>query len=69
MNKTGSEILAQTVVFNTLIASHMALAFVVKGKRAFQGSGLLIAGVLFILGMQTVITATPQLREVFHLGF
>ena len=65
----SSETLARTIVFNTLIASHMILAFIVRGRLMFRLNKFLIIGVLFILALQTVITFNPFFQGIFRLGF
>ncbi len=64
-----SEEFARTAVFNTLIFSHMGIAFVVRGKSIFKFNPLLIFGVLIILILQIVITFSPFFQKIFHLGF
>ena len=65
----SSEILARTIVFNTLIISHMILAFIVRGKTIFKFNKFLIFGVLFTLILQAVITFNPFFQQIFRLGF
>lgn len=69
MKISGSETLARTIVFNALIFFHMTLAFVVRGKSIFKFNPFLVWGVLGILIIQAVITFTPFLQDIFHLGF
>lgn len=69
MKLSGSETLARTIVFNALIFFHMGLAFVVRGKSLFKFNPILIWGVLGILVLQIIITFTPFLQKIFHLGF
>jgi len=64
-----SETLARTIVFNTLIVSHMILAFVIRGKTIFKFNKFLILGVLFTFVLQTVITFNPFFQGIFRLGF
>jgi len=66
---SGSEILARTVVFNLLIASHMILAFIVRGKAIFRLNKFLIFAVLLTLVLQAVITFNPFFQKIFRLGF
>jgi len=65
----SSETLARTIVFNTLIVSHMILAFIVRGKTIFRLNKFLILGVLFTLILQAVITFNPFFQSIFRLGF
>jgi len=66
---SGSEMIARTVAFNLLIASHMALAFIVRGKLMFKLNKFLIIGVLATLLLQTIITFNPFFQNIFRLGF
>lgn len=65
----SSETLSRTIVFNTLIVSHMILAFIVRGKLMLKLNKFLIVGVLFTLILQGVITFNPFFQEIFRLGF
>lgn len=65
----SSETLARTIVFNMLIASHMMLAFIVRGKTIFRLNKFLILGVLSTLLLQAVITFNPFFQNIFRLGF
>lgn len=65
----SSETLSRTIVFNTLIVSHMVLAFIVRGKTFFRFNKFLILGVLFTLILQGVITFNPFFQGIFRLGF
>ena len=69
LKMSGSETLARTIVFNALIFFHMGLAFVVRGKSLFRFNPFLVWGVLGILIIQVIITFTPFLQKIFHLGF
>ncbi len=69
LDNGSSETLARTIVFNTLIASHMILAFIVRGKTIFRFNKFLILGVLFTLILQAVITFNPFFQSIFRLGF
>ena len=64
-----SEILARTIVFNLLIASHMILAFIVRGKAIFRLNKFLIIGVMLTIILQAVITFNPFFQSIFRLGF
>jgi len=64
-----SETFARTIVFNILIISHMAIAFVVRGGSIFKMNKFLIIGVLLTLLLQVIITFTPFFQSIFHLGF
>lgn len=65
----SSETLSRTIVFNTLIFSHMVLAFIVRGKLMFRLNKFLILGVLFTIILQAVITFNPFFQNIFRLGF
>jgi P-type Ca2+ transporter type 2C len=68
--KSGSsETLARTIVFNTLIVSHMILAFIVRGKTIFKFNKFLILGVTITLILQAIITLNPFFQQIFRLGF
>lgn len=65
----SSETFARTIVFNTLIASHMILAFIVREKTIFKFNKFLILGVLFTIILQVTITFNPFFQNIFRLGF
>ncbi|HBB76396.1 MAG: hypothetical protein A2186_01685 [Candidatus Levybacteria bacterium RIFOXYA1_FULL_41_10] len=67
--QSHSEVFARTVVFNTLIFSHMMLAFIVRGRLLFRGNRLLVASVLFTIFLQVIITVTPFFQDLFKIGF
>ncbi len=69
LDNGSSETFARTIVFNTLIASHMILAFVVRGKSIFKFNKFLILGVILTIILQTVITFNPFFQSIFRLGF
>ncbi|MDP2585417.1 MAG: cation-translocating P-type ATPase [Candidatus Levybacteria bacterium] len=69
LDNGSSEALARTIVFNALIASHMVLAFIVRGKTMFRFNKFLIFSVLFILILQAIITFNPFFQQIFRLGF
>lgn len=64
----SSETLARTIIFNVLIASHMILAFIVRGRLIFRLNKFLIVGVLFTIVLQAVITFNPFFQIIFRLG-
>jgi len=64
-----SETLTRTIVFNTLIVSHMILAFIVRGKTIFKFNRFLVLSVLFTLILQAAITFNPFFQHIFRLGF
>lgn len=66
---TYSETFARTIIFNILIFSHMAIAFVVRGGSIFKMNKFLVIGVLITLILQVIITITPVFQNIFHLGF
>lgn len=65
----SSDTLARTIIFNTLIASHMVLAFIVRGRLIFRLNKFLIIGVLFTIILQVAITFNPFFQQIFRLGF
>lgn len=69
LDNGSSETLARTIVFNTLIASHMILAFIVRGKTIFKFNKFLILGVILTITLQAVITFNPFFQKIFRLGF
>lgn len=69
LDNGSSETLARTIIFNALIASHMILAFIVRGKTIFRLNKFLILGVLFTIILQTAITFNPFFQNIFRLGF
>lgn len=64
----GSETLARTIIFNALIFSHMGIAFIVRGKSLLKFNPFLVWGILGIIILQALITFTPFLQGIFHLG-
>ncbi|MDP2649678.1 MAG: cation-translocating P-type ATPase [bacterium] len=64
-----SETFARTIVFNLLILSHMALAFLVRRELIFAANKFLILSVLGTILLQIIITTTPFFQQIFHLGF
>ncbi|MDO8583423.1 MAG: cation-transporting P-type ATPase [bacterium] len=69
LKMSGSEMLARTIVFNLMIASHMILAIVVRGKSIFRLNKFLVIAVLLTLILQTIITFNPFFQSIFRLGF
>ena len=65
----SSETFARTIVLNALVVSHMALAFIMRGKTIFKFNKFLILGVLFTLILQAIITFNPFFQQIFRLGF
>lgn len=64
-----SETFSRTIVFNVLVVSHMGIAFIVRGKSIFRINKFLIFAVLVTITVQLIITFTPSLQKIFHLGF
>ena len=64
----SSETLARTIIFNLLVVSHMALAFIVRGKSMFKLNKFLILGVGFILILQAFITFNPFFQQILKIG-
>lgn len=69
LDNGSSETLSRTIVFNTLIVSHMVLAFIMRGKTIFKFNKFLVIGVSFTLILQAVITFSPFFQQIFRLGF
>ncbi|MBF8250290.1 MAG: Calcium-transporting ATPase [Candidatus Levybacteria bacterium] len=65
----SSETFARTIVLNTLVVSHMALAFVMRGKTIFKFNKFLVLGVTLTLILQAIITFNPFFQQIFRLGF
>lgn len=64
-----SQTLSRTIIFNLLVFSHMALAFLIRGKSMFKVNKFLIIGVTITLIFQAVITLTPFFQTIFSIGF
>lgn len=69
LNMGYSETFTRTVIFNALILSHMAIAFVVRRHLIFKMNKFLVIGVIATLILQILITTIPSLQKIFHLGF
>ncbi|OGH08280.1 MAG: hypothetical protein A2171_00475, partial [Candidatus Levybacteria bacterium RBG_13_35_9] len=67
--KTQSEIFSKTAIFNLLIFSHLALAFLVRGKSMFKLNKLLFVTVGITILLQIIITTTPFFQALFKIGF
>lgn len=65
----SSETFSRTIVLNALVMSHMALAFVMRGKTIFRFNKFLVIGVTFTLILQAIITFNPFFQNIFRLGF
>nr|MBI5455734.1 cation-translocating P-type ATPase [Candidatus Levybacteria bacterium] len=68
LQKNG-ETFSRTVIFNLLIFSHMALAFLVRGGSIFKFNKLLVLSVFITIVLQLMITNVAFFQEIFHLGF
>lgn len=64
-----SETFARTITFNLLVFSHLAVAFLIRGKNIFKLNKFLIGAILFTILLQIIITTVPSLQKIFHLGF
>lgn len=62
-----SETFARTVVFNLLILSHLAIAFVVR-RNLSKINVFLVFTIIGTLILQTIITVHPFFQKIFHLG-
>ncbi len=67
--QTQSELLSRTIIFNLLIFSHLALAFLVRGGSIFKFNKLLTLSFAITLFLQVLISTTSPFREIFKLGF
>ena len=67
--RTSGELIARTIVFHLLVISHMALAFIVRGKNAFRPNKFLVFTVLITLLLQSIIAFTPFFHEIFEITF
>ena len=67
--KTGSELLSKTLIFNILIFSHLALAFLVRGGSIFKVNKLLFISVFITVVLQILINILPLFQEIFKIGF
>ncbi len=64
-----SETFSRTIIFNLLVISHMALAFLIRGKSIFKMNKFLIIGVVITLVLQVIVTLTPFSQKILSLGF
>lgn len=64
-----SQTFSRTIIFNLLVVSHMALAFLIRGKSMFKMNKFLTIGVLITLILQAAITSIPFFQNILHLGF
>lgn len=64
-----NETTARTIVFTTLVASHMGLAFLVRGRTFFRPNKFLILTVLITIALQAMIIFTPFFHPIFEIGF
>ncbi len=63
-----SETFSRTIIFNLLIFSHMALAFLVRGGSILKFNKLLFFSVFFTIALQLIITTVPSFQHIFKLG-
>lgn len=64
-----SETLSRTITFNLLIFSHIAVAFLIRGRTILRPNKFLIFAAILTIILQVIITTTPSLQKIFHLGF
>ncbi|GIW62136.1 MAG: calcium-transporting P-type ATPase, PMR1-type [Patescibacteria group bacterium] len=64
-----TETVARTVTFNVLVFSHMALAFLVRGRLFLKPSKFLLVTVLATFILQIIVTTTPLFQKIFEIGF
>lgn len=63
-----SEVFSKTIIFNVLIFSHLAMAFLVRGRAMFKFNKLLVASVILTIILQLTITTVPFFQAIFKLG-
>lgn len=61
------EVKARTILFNLLILSHMALAFVIRGQSLLRINKFLLFSTLLTIILQIIITTTPFFQKIFDL--
>ncbi len=66
--RENSEIFSRTIVFNVLIFSHMALAFLVRGGSILKTNKLLFVSVIITVILQILISTTMPFQGIFKLG-
>ncbi len=66
--QSQSEIFSKTIIFNLLIFSHLALAFIVRGGSIFKVNKLLFVSVFITIILQIVISSMSPFQGIFHLG-
>ncbi len=64
-----NETTARTIVFTTLVISHMVLAFLVRGRNILRPNKFLVITVLITLLLQGIILFTPFFHPIFEIGF
>jgi len=63
------EAFSRTLIFNALIASHMLLAFLIRGQSIFRANKLLVGAVLLTIGLQLIISTVPFFQKIFQLSW
>lgn len=66
--QTHSQVYSKTIIFNVLIFSHLALAFLVRGKAMFKFNKILVLAVILTIILQLIITTVPFFQDIFKLG-
>ncbi len=66
--QTKSEIYSKTIIFNVLIFSHLALAFLVRGRSMFKFNKILVLSVILTIILQFTITTVPFFQDIFKIG-
>lgn len=61
--------LASTIIFNVIILTHVALAFILRGKAVFHPNKLLVVGTILTIIAQFSISTIPFFQNIFHLGW
>lgn len=56
------------IIFNTLIATHMLLAFIIRGQNIFKINKFLILSAIFTLLLQLFVNINPFFSKLLHLA-
>ncbi len=67
--QTQSYTAAQTIVFNTLIISHLCIAVLIRGKGFHRIPKFMLFTIGLTILLQIIISTTPLFQGIFHLGF
>lgn len=64
-----SETFSRTITFNLLVFSHLAVAFLIRGRNMFRLNRFLVVSIFLTIILQIAISIVPSLQKIFHLGF